>query len=128
MTLKYEPIEPSSETDCPSCGKTVKFYSFRGMGDMAPHFYCNKCSNVIFRESDRELLYTNEPNAQLLQTIVATLPTCKCGGKFEPNQNPKCPHCGSEMAHQSNAIARLTDPYAIIVEGAYLATEKGNNT
>lgn len=110
--------EPTDELDCPNCRKSVRFYAFSGMGDMAPHFYCDLCSNVYFSEAQRDQLHERGASAELLEELEALLPRCPCGGQFRPNTSPKCPRCGYELSHQDSAIDRLTDPYAILVVGA----------
>lgn len=95
------------------------------MSDVAPHFYCDRCSNVLFRESDRDLLAAREdpPTRELLLTITRTLPGCPCGGHFTPGANPKCPECKRGIPHQDDMVRRLSDPLAILVEGALFVTE-----
>jgi len=121
--VKVETHEPAYSTDCPHCGKAIRFYRFSGMGELAPHFYCNRCSNVFFRESDRTCAWGKAATPELLQAIAATLPACACGGHFQPGQNPKCPHCKQPLPHQANPVDRLFDPYAVLVEGAVLVRE-----
>ena len=99
------------------------------MGDLAPHFYCDTCSNVFFSESFRALLYEQKASSRLLAQIEESLPDCPCGGHFRSGANPKCPHCHHEIAHKRNAVERLDDPYAIVLEGASLVTdEQGRKT
>jgi hypothetical protein len=126
--LKYQSYKPCRDMDCPFCGKKISFYFFSGMGDMAPHFYCSHCSNVLFRDSDRDLLYKNRASKKLLQKIEATLPECRCGGRFTPGANPKCPHCKEEFDHQDGPVKRLNDPYAVVVKGAKLVSEVKENS
>lgn len=121
--LKIQKYDPTYSTGCPHCGTTIRFYALSGMGDVAPHFYCNRCSNVFFRETDRELIRGVEPTPELLARIAATLPHCPCGGTFRPGENPKCPHCTRPVEHQSGPVDRLFDPRAIVVEGAALVQE-----
>lgn len=95
------------------------------MGDLAPHFYCTRCSNVFFRESDAERIRLEPDTPHLLQSISATLPSCPCGGEFLPDQHPKCPRCGTAIPNRFDAVQRLSDPYAVLVEGAVLLREEG---
>jgi len=115
-----EQRQPCKSINCPSCGEAIKFYHYSGMGGLAPHFYCDTCSNVLFREKDRLKLRQNEPSEELLNEIAKDLPKCICGGQFRAGANTKCPHCRKEVPHQGNPVQRLTDPYVIQLEGAYL--------
>ena len=90
------------------------------MSQSFPHFYCNKCSNAIMRDSDQALVYKSEPSQELLNRISETLPDCSCGGHFMPGTNPKCPSCGFEFAHSADPVSRLTDPQVILINGASL--------
>lgn len=87
------------------------------MSESRPHFYCNACSNALVRETDKELLYQIGACEDLLTSIVPTLPNCGCGGRFEPNMNPKCPKCKFEFKHQDDAVSRLNDPHVILIDG-----------
>lgn len=110
--------EPVASIPCPHCGLEIRYYHYSGMGEAAPHFYCNTCSNLYFNPRHRDLLYGREPSMELLKLIEQELPSCPCGGRFVPGSNPKCPHCGREVEHDSDPVERLSDPYAIQVEGA----------
>lgn len=44
---------------CPYCDKKTYAWQSSGMSMCFPHFYCNKCSNVIFRVKDQELVMNN---------------------------------------------------------------------
>lgn len=109
--------------ECPSCNKTIRYMRYSGMADLMPHFYCNRCSNILLRECDRKLLDENNPSEGLLEQIASTLPCCPCGGRFAPGSNPKCPYCNVGFPHDHNPITRLTDPYVIKLEGAELIRE-----
>ncbi|MCM3876034.1 MAG: hypothetical protein NEA02_06390 [Thermoanaerobaculia bacterium] len=106
----------------------VRYYYFSGMGDVSPHFYCDSCSNVFFRQSDRDRIRERQPSAELLEAIAQTLPGCPCGGRFVPGANPKCPHCHREIPHRADPVSRLDDPYAILLEGALMVTDDEGNT
>lgn len=112
--------DPAATECCPECREKYGYYWFSGMGDLAPHFYCDQCSNVYHRELHREMLRKNEHSQELLDEIASMLPSCPCGGRFRPDQFPKCPHCQHEFREKKDPIWRLGDPYAILVEGASL--------
>jgi len=78
-----------SRIKCPNCAKETFAWRSSGMSERFPHFYCNRCSNVLHREIDKKLVYQNEAKQELLDKIAATLPPCPCGGKFEAGANPK---------------------------------------
>lgn len=109
---------------CPSCAKLTPAWQSSGMSESFPHFYCDKCSNVIHREQDKELVYPVEPTQELLDKIAATLPDCPCGGHFRPGANPKCPNCNVEYAHQWNPVQRLTVPFLILLDGSCLIRDR----
>jgi hypothetical protein len=119
---------PVASLRCPHCAGVVRYYYFSGMGDVAPHFYCDSCSNVFFRQSDRDRIRESRPSSSLLEAIAQTLPECSCGGRFVPGSNPKCPHCHREIAHQADPVSRLDDPYAILLEGALMVTDDDEDT
>jgi len=129
ISMKYEAFhrEPTRKVACPHCSGLIEFYYYSGMGDLAPHFYCDTCSNILFREKDRQRIRGQEISEDLLQEFTEDLPECTCGGQFRPETNPKCPHCKREIKHQDNAIKRLRDPYAIQVKGACLLKPIKNN-
>jgi len=87
------------------------------MSNCFPHFYCDRCSNVIHRSSDQQLVW-NSATKELLEQITSGLPACPCGGQFAADTNPKCGHCNAPIPHQGNAITRLHDPQMIVAHGA----------
>ena len=107
---------------CTTCRDVTKAWRSSGMSDSCPHFYCSKCSNVILRAEDRDLLRRRSPSPELVQEFAASLPACPCGGRFTPGANPKCRACGSELPHQSDPVTRLTDPFMIVLDGACVLT------
>ena len=121
--LHFESRTPTNEIRCKKCKRVIRYYLYSGMGDVAPHFYCDSCSNVFFRESDNHLLHTQGPTESLLNQLAASLPECPCGGRFRPGMNPKCPHCKFELVHQATAVDRLSDPYAIQLENSSLVID-----
>lgn len=109
---------------CAACGYETPAWQSSGMSDNYPHFYCDSCSNVIHRESDKESVYKSELTQELLDNISASLPSCPCGGKFRPGMNPKCPKCHTEFPIQSEPVQRLTDPHMILLDGACLIRDR----
>ena len=129
LMLEFSTREPCDKIKCPSCRHGIRFYRFGGMGEMFPHFYCNRCSNVLFRDSDGELLDNliashGLSDEEILNQISRSLPTCPCGGCFAAGQNPKCPSCKMEIVHGDDAVKRMRDPYAILIEGAQLVRDR----
>ena len=104
--------------ECPKCKKITYAWQSSGMSECYPHFYCDRCSNVIHRMKDQDLLWGVKSSQEILNRIAQDLPTCPCGGRFMPGTNPKCNHCGAEFPHQSDPVTRLHDPHMIVVEGA----------
>src|SRR4051794_15671716 len=109
---------------CPKCAKLTPAWRSSGMSDACPHFYCDRCSNVILREADRELTHNVERNRELVDRIAETLPQCACGGRFRPGANPKCRHCGSECPNGWDVVERLGDPNMIVVDGACVFSDR----
>ena len=122
--LNITQIEPVAYAQCPNCQKRVGYYWFSGMGDLIPHFYCDRCSNLYHSKAHREVLKSSKATQELLDKLGASLPGCPCGGHFRPGQFPKCPHCEYEFRSKADSIWRLKDPYAILIEGASLVTEE----
>jgi hypothetical protein len=124
--MKFESFsrEPCKSINCPHCKGIVEFYHYSGMGDLVPHFYCNTCSNILFREDDHHKIRNREITVALLNELSKSLPACPCGGQFSPEASPKCPHCKLEIKHQETALKKLTDPYAIQIKGASLLKPK----
>lgn len=124
--MKFESIsrEPCKRINCPHCKCVVEFYHYSGMGDLAPHFYCDTCSNLFFREEDRHKIRTQEITKELLDELSKSLPVCPCGGQFTPEAHPKCPHSQLEIKHRDPALKRLMNPYAIQIKRASLLKPK----
>ena len=102
---------------CRRCGEKTPAWKSSGMSDCFPHFYCDRCSNVIQREADKALVW-HEATQELVDQIAATLPDCPCGGRFRPGADPKCRGCGEPLAHQDDPVKRLHDPHMIVIDGA----------
>ena len=122
--VEYErSLQWVGEMHCPKCAKVTPAWQSSGMSNCFPHFYCNTCSNVIHRTCDQELVWESK-TAELVEQIAGTLPNCPCGGRFAPDNNPKCAHCNTEMKHQNDVVTRLHDPRMIVVDGACVFTDK----
>lgn len=102
---------------CPRCERLTPAWRSSGMSQCFPHFYCDRCSNVIHRKADQELVWETATK-ELVDQIAATLPECPCGGRFRPGANPKCRHCGSEIPNSGDVVQRLGDPNMIVIDGA----------
>ena len=102
---------------CPACRCATPAWRSSGMSDCWPHFYCNRCSNAVWRLEDQDSAWERQ-DEETLAAIAATLPDCPCGGSFVPGANPKCPGCGAEFTHQNEPLKRLTDPCVILIDGA----------
>ena len=108
---------------CPTCSKITGAWRSSGMSMCFPHFYCDRCSNVIHRLKDQELVYDGG-SQELLDQISADLPTCPCGGQFRPGENPKCRHCGAAFPHLAGPVVRLGDHQMIVVDGACVLSDE----
>jgi hypothetical protein len=111
------------EIKCPNCSGLTPAWRSSGMSECFPHFFCNRCSNVIHRESDQTLVW-NEKSQEILDKIAETLPICSCGGRFAPNCGPKCLHCKKEIPIVADPIAYLHNPNMIVVDGACVHSDK----
>ena len=109
--------------ECPGCHSKIEYWWTSGMSECFPHFYCSKCSNVIWRAQDRNLVLEKGASEAILLKITSELPLCSCGEAYEACANPKCPKCGFEFKHDQTPIERLNDPHVILLEGAVFTSE-----
>ncbi len=112
-------------TQCGSCNAPAHFYRFGGMAQMHPHFYCDTCSNVYFSRAHHDLVRDAPTDTSLLAELAESLPACPCGGRFRPGANPKCPTCEGDMKHRLDPLARLSDPFVVLLAGASLCSPPG---
>jgi hypothetical protein len=104
---------------CPACHQLTPGWRSSAMSECCPHFFCSDCSNVIYRDANKQLLYeAAEVNPELLAQIAATLPECPCGGRFTPGAGPKCRHCHQEIPLVKDAVAYLQNPHMVVLDGA----------
>ena len=111
------------DLQCPRCNGLTPAWQSSGMSLCFPHFYCERCSNVIHRLSDQHLVW-KQTSEELLCQIRESLPLCPCGGAFQPGANPKCSHCGYDIPHQDDPLTRLNDPHMIVVDGAIVFSDQ----
>jgi hypothetical protein len=90
---------------CPECGHSTPAWRSSGMSECFPHFYWES------------------KTPELLDEIAATLPSCPCGGRFGPGNDPKCAHCKAPLKHKNDPVTRLHDPHMIAVDGACVFTD-----
>ena len=116
----------TSYAQCPGCAARIEYWRTSGMSECYPHFYCNTCSNILWRKRDYTILRDEKTDVRtaILQ-IVKTLPKCKCGGNFTLEAEPKCPFCGRELLgrQQISLELRAEEPHALLTEGAEMLTE-----
>jgi len=116
--VTYDSTNPwTGHLACGACGHLTPAWRSSGMSQLFPHFYCNRCSNVIHRRGDQALV-REQSTPELLKKIAATLPDCPCGGRFTPGANPKCQKCGWESTNWWTVVTRLGDPNMVVVDGA----------
>jgi hypothetical protein len=115
----------TSQMKCPKCAASIEYWHTSGMSDCYPHFYCDTCSNVLWRKQDYETIRPDHVDVgRVLSQIIASLPKCKCGGHFTLDAGPKCPTCGYEFKQQvANAELRATQPHDVLIQGAERLTE-----
>lgn len=122
-TIAYTRSSPGvGDMECQHCGMLTPAWRFSGMSQLCPHFYCDRCSNVIQQQKDAELVHV-QATPEHLETIARDLPGCPCGGRFRPGCNAKCAHCSREFKHHWDPVVRLGDPYMIVVDGACVFQE-----
>lgn len=109
--------------ECPDCKATIEYWWTSDISACFPHFYCESCSNVFWRSSDRERVTSSNLSEGLAKRIASELPKCKCGGSYRAGANPKCPSCGHEFKHGGSINQRLTDPNVILLQGAIFTSE-----
>lgn len=102
---------------CKHCQGLNEGWRSSGMSESFPHFYCSRCSNVILREADKELVW-EAATPEILARIAATLPDCPCGGHFTPGAGPKCRHCQQDVGLVNDAVAYLQNPHLVLLDGA----------
>jgi transposase-like protein len=109
---------------CPQCGYSIEYWWTSGMSESFPHFYCDTCSNVLWRRKDQEFLLSHETDDEsAIAQIADSLPHCKCGGRFMPWAGPKCPKCKYEFKRDRQPSYELRNPNMILLEGAEMLTE-----
>lgn len=127
MRVQYFSNSDARVISCPSCYRKVKAWVSSGMSQLCPHFYCDQCSNAVCRDSDKAVVWKEKISSpELLKKVAASLPSCPCGGRFKPGANPKCPFCGAEFKHLQDPVARMDDPYLILVDEACLFGDDGD--
>ena len=102
---------------CPHCQGVNEAWRSSGMSECFPHFYCSRCSNVIHRSADKELVW-EAATPEILAQLAATLPDCPCGGHFTPGASPKCQHCHQDTNLVADPVAFLHNPHMVVLDGA----------
>ena len=74
-------------------------------------------------QADRDFLAAKGASDATLKQIVASLPPCPCGGRFDAGACQKCPRCGYVFARPSLPVHRLTDACVMLIEGASFLRE-----
>jgi hypothetical protein len=115
----------TSQMKCPKCAAGIEYWHTSGMSECYPHFYCDTCSNVLWRKRDYEIIRPDDADVeQAMSRILASLPGCKCGGRFTLDAGPKCPACGYEFKQSVASVElRATEPHAILIQGAEMFIE-----
>ncbi|MGC4031622.1 MAG: hypothetical protein QM754_07805 [Tepidisphaeraceae bacterium] len=109
---------------CPDCGHSIEYWFTSGMSECFPHFYCDRCSSILWRREDRDQLTSPVADeAFLLEKIISRLPGHRCGGQFKAGVGPRCPKCHHEFRREGPLEYQARSPNAILVEGAELLTE-----
>ncbi len=111
------------DVKCPKCNGLTPAWRSSGMSECFPHFFCDTCSNVIQRESDKKIVW-HDKSQEALEKIAKTLPKCSCGGQFAPSCGPKCKHCNTEIPIVRDAVEYLHNPNMIVVDGACTFSDK----
>lgn len=102
---------------CNHCQGLNEAWRSSGMSECFPHFFCSRCSNVIHRDADKDLVW-EAATPELLAQIDATLPECPCGGRFTPGVGPTCRHCQQKIDLIRDPVQYLHNPNMVVMDGA----------
>ena len=122
---------------CPNCKKKNHCKTYSINSGLWPHFYCNKCPNVYWA---RELKYRHHADSEheacqklaqeknILKKILASLPSCPCGGRFTRFSNLRCTKCKAALTDRKEGMdvsSLLGEPQVFLSNNACLC-EKSN--
>ena len=121
---------PCRSVPCPTCGGDIRFTTMR-LNWPQPFLYCNACSNILRRESDRKKVqaaldrWGSRTEDEVLHEhylqLESSAPPCPCGGRFELWANVKCPHCQVTVPYSSrdpDLHVRLNDETMVVLDQA----------
>ena len=125
-------VERTCETvPCPACGGAIHFATMRLIRGPQPFLYCNSCSNILARDSDRKKVQAaldrrgsrteDEVLHEHYLQLESSAPPCRCGGRFELWANVKCPHCHVTVPYddgEHDPHVRLNDDMLVVLDQA----------
>ena len=131
MTGVTREERPCRTVPCPACGGAIRFVTMRMIRGPEPFLYCNSCSNILDRESDRKKVQAalNRRGSRTEDEVLhehylqleSSAPPCPCGGRFELWANVKCPHCQVTVPYSSrdpDLHVRLNDETMVVLDQA----------
>ncbi len=97
---------------CESCGLDFEFYLVHNGFNNSAYSYCNACGktailDVLFYQYDQ----LGIGSGRIAKNKVQYIANCECGGKFQFESKPRCPHCLEEISAEaaSKYINRKSD-------------------
>lgn len=116
------------EVECSQCSTTIRFTTLH-LTPPHPFMYCNRCSNVLLRDSDQATLIQALDGVQdhttatlhYFEAMESTAPPCPCGGHFSIWAYVKCPSCDLELPYNRGVRdpqVRVQNRVVIVVDGA----------
>lgn len=117
------------ERDCPKCGVRMSYTILNISPGVDVYLYCDKCSNFVLREEDRNELMSKGEGLDdadsmldaLYRRLEQCLDFCECGGRFRVSSNVKCPSCHYEFPYNHGVLdmgRRYREAKLVWVEGA----------
>lgn len=119
------------DVPCVQCRTAIPFTTLHLTITPHPFMYCEECSNVLLRESDRDRLHRtleNSPEQAMTNAVMryfeemeATAPPCTCGGRFTTWAYVKCPSCGFRIPYNNGVQdpeVRAQNRIVIVINGA----------
>ena len=123
-------VRPCRSVPCPTCGGDIRFTTMR-LNWPQPFLYCNACSNILRRGSDRKRIQAalhrrgsrteDEVLHEHYLQLESSAPPCPCGGRFELWANVKCPHCHVTVPYDDGEYdlhVRLNDDTLVVLDQA----------
>jgi len=85
---------------CNECGKSFGYYLIHNGFNDSSYAYCNSCGMTALLGAYQvpEIGVKLEPFQAITPEIEPLLQACPCGGKFQSEATPRCPHCHCSLS------------------------------